>query len=136
VKGLLHLGPSIGAFSIMSMDTKQAKRLKVDDNIRRYTLRRIAKAATSLSTNLAKRNKLLVQQIECTVDQNALNLFKEARSINPTLADRYFRLRMQEEVSRVEERIALRNTQRQRTQQLATTFSPLHPPMINLEEPT
>jgi len=72
------------------MDIRQAKRLKLDENASTYTLRRTAEAASSLSSNVAERNKLLVQQVQCTIDQNAMNLFEKAGSRYPTLTDRYF----------------------------------------------
>jgi len=53
---------------------------------------------------------LLLQQIECTIDQIALNLFKKAQSLDPTLEDTLFQLHMQKEVLRVEEKIALQST--------------------------
>ena len=123
--------PSESTFLERPMGTKQAKKLKADENVRAYTLRRTAQAASSLSSEVDKRNKLLEQQIQCTIDQNALNLFKESKSRNPALEDRWFTLRMEEEIERVEERRALQKIHRQRIEELAKTM-----PAPTLSAPT
>lgn len=70
--------------------SKQAKRLRADEGARAYTLRRTAEAASSLSTDVGERNKLLSQQVQCIIDQNDLSLFKEVGDREPALANRYF----------------------------------------------
>ena len=128
--------PSESTFLERPMGTKQAKKLKEDENARAYTLRRTAQAASSLSSEVDKRNKLLEQQIQCTIDQNALNLFKESKSRNPALEDRWFTLRMEEEIERVEERRALQKIHRQRIEELAKTMPAPTLPAPTLPTPT
>jgi len=112
--------------------------LKADEGLKAHALQRIAKAASNLSVDVAKKNKLLVLQLECTADQIAIILFKEAQNIDPTLAKTYFRLEMEEEVTRVRRRIALESIQLERAKQPTTTLQPtnspqLHPLTIDLE---
>ena len=122
---------SKGKFHEMPMGSKQAKNAKADENTRTYTLRQTAEAALSLSSDVAERNKLLAQQIQCTADQTAITLFKEAGNRNPSLVDKYFLLRMEEEIARVEERRALQSIQRQRTLEQASTLLPVRPPAMH-----
>jgi len=43
------------------MDSKQAKRVKADENAKAYSLHRTVEAACSLLLDMAERNKLLAQ---------------------------------------------------------------------------
>ena len=81
-----------------------------DQNLREYTLRQTAAAATNLSSNLADQNKIAKEQNDRLADQTTLNLFEFAQKTNPSLASRYrdtyVELRMQEELLRVQQRMA------------------------------
>jgi hypothetical protein len=67
-------------------------------------------AATSLSSDLAYRNKIAKEQHDRLADQTTLNLFEFAQETNSSLASRYcdayVELRMQEELLRVQQRMA------------------------------
>ena len=102
--------PAHGGFLDRPMGSKQAKKTKADENLREYTLRRTAGAATNLSTDLAYRNEIAKEQNDRLADQTALNLFEFAQKTNPSLAskyrDAYVELRVQEELQRVQQRMA------------------------------
>ena len=94
--------PTHGGFLDRSMGSKQEKRTKADENLREYTLRRTAVAATNLSSNLAYGNIIGKEQNDRLADQIALKLFEFAQKTNPYLANKYrdvyVELRIQEEI--------------------------------------
>jgi hypothetical protein len=112
------------------MGSKQAKKTKADENLREYTLKRTAAAATNLSSDLAYRNKIAKEQNDRLADQTTLNLFEFAQKTNPSLArkyrDAYVELRMQEELLRVQQRMASQIRQQRGTSQ--QLVSPPPPP--------
>ena len=50
--------PTHGGFFDRPMGSKQAKKMKADENLREYMLRQTVAAATNLSSDLAYRNKI------------------------------------------------------------------------------
>jgi hypothetical protein len=106
----LPSAPTHGGFLDRPMGSKQAKKTKADENLREYTLRRIAAAATNLSSDLAYRNKIAKEQNDRLAYQTTLNLFEFAQKTNPSLAskyrDAYVELHIQEELLRVQQRMA------------------------------
>ena len=61
------------------MGTKQAKKMKANENLREYMLRRTVVAATNLSSDLTYWNKTAQEQNDELVNQTSLNLFEFAR---------------------------------------------------------
>ena len=63
-----------------------------------------------MSSDLAYRNEIAKEQNDRLVDQTTINLFEFAQKTNPSLAskyrDEYVELRMQEELPRVQQRMA------------------------------
>lgn len=116
------------------MDSRQTKRLKANESLREFTLRQTVAVATTLSSNLANMNEIAKDQNERLADQTALNLFEFAHKINPSLAsmycDTYLGLHMQEEVLRVEERMAKKTLQHGKTSKQVATMIASPPPQV------
>ena len=106
----LYYAPTHGGLRDRPMGSKQAKKTKANENLREYTLRRTSTAATNLSSDLAYRNEIAKEQNDRLADQTTLTLFEFAQKTNPSLAskyrDAYVELRMQEELLRVQQRMA------------------------------
>jgi hypothetical protein len=106
----LPSAPTHGGFLDRPMGQEQAKKAKADENLREYTLRWTSTAATNLSSDLAYQNKITKEQNDRLVDQTTLNLFEFAQKTNSSLAskyrDAYVELCMQEELLRVQQRMA------------------------------
>ena len=98
-----------GSFPDRPMSSKPTKKTKANEKLREYTLRRTVAAATNLS-DLAYRNKIAKEQNDRLADQTTLKLFEFVQKTDPSLAsgyrDAYIRLRMQEELLRVQQRMA------------------------------
>ena len=75
----LPYAPTHEGFLDRPMGSKHAKRMKADENLREYTLRRTAAAANNLSSDLAYRNTIAKEQNDRLADQTALNLFEFAQ---------------------------------------------------------